>query len=162
MPPILHPTEKLLADMYLDGFPHPQAIYTPYTIECFHRAHHRGMHGHAEWALWPSLLSFDPIATCQGLASLLYHTYTHQPESSPCPSACKKCSLKILAPKKACFSSEFCLLNPIIDSTHIYQASNTHLLSRKLQSYFQEFHPRDLQFALGVFLAFAPQLHLPG
>ena len=83
MPPILLSSEKLPADTYLDGIS-PTAMPTLYYWINFHRAQHKGMHGNVEQALCLSFYKFRSTASCQLLASsLLCHTSTLWPESSP-------------------------------------------------------------------------------
>lgn len=154
--------------MYLDGSPSllsPPATYILFTIESVFTEPNKGTHGNAEWALVAfSSTSVDPTANCQLLASfLLCHNFCST------DSAWKAHSLKIQSKKKKkknCVSSEFCLLNPIINSTNIYWAPNMHQpsrTSRKLQfnrnlHRLQELHPRDRKFSLRICSSIAPTI----
>lgn len=149
-------------------------VHTLYYWINFHTAQQRGMHGNVERALWPFLLQ------------VYIHCLLPVPcffSSLPCfHSPARELSMVFsmestlvenYSPKKEkdCFSSEFCLLNPIINLTNIYWTPNMHLLSRTLRKpqsnrssiiYRSSVHLRGLQFSLGICCSMALLLYLPG
>lgn len=113
----------------------------------------------------------DPLPVVSPLLAFFSAMLTLTSQSAPWSSAWKALSLKLPVQKneKDCFLSEFCLLNPIINSTNIYWTPHMHLPSRTLRklqanrsAIIYRSSYRDLQFSLGICSSMVTLLHLLG